>query len=574
MRIVKSVCLLLVLAMGLNVAGCVTEPIEGEDDYGIEGDLEPGEPLGKADSAGIKGPRVNNDTRATQVWDARNKWEETDTEAARAAGLAWPADSGLNWDEKFAAWIQSMERQAGNDTYYETFTLTTPWGKTLPAPKLECAELAIFLRVTFAAWYKLPFYMEARDSKGTRVYFGHFGARTKTSRYKKTPLYGQWYKDYSNYSAEQLSQAWPRDEKLRGRGLYGGGDEMDFIEPGARAGAYFDEIHLNKRAGHFLRLILSYFGSMHLASSRNTFNLKPSALDTGDILLERWQRNGIGHTLVVKQVTPIENGMYDAHLVSSSMPRRQPKWEDGFASKRYFTDPRTGGEGESYDGEPYAKLGGGLKRFRVTKNIGGYWTNTWMNADEADWISDTDYEALAKRPSEFDTILGEISPEQQRESLLALIEDARNHLRQYPASCAARTKREDAFRELYEVTSEHFGMTTAQADEAYRTLEDYVFAELEYTQSKTCCWNKTTGAMYEIIMDYNSSLLADSCQAPVVFKCSGGGYETFAQFAAETDRSHLWKPWTEDESCSQRDVTDDTTKATDATPWCQLGAGQ
>lgn len=155
MRIVKSVCLLLVLAMGLNVAGCVTEPIEGEDDYGIEGDLEPGEPLGKADSAGIKGPRVNNDTRATQVWDARNKWEETDTEAARAAGLAWPADSGLNWDEKFAAWIQSMERQAGNDTYYETFTLTTPWGKTLPAPKLECAELAIFLRVTFAAWYFL-----------------------------------------------------------------------------------------------------------------------------------------------------------------------------------------------------------------------------------------------------------------------------------------------------------------------------------------------------------------------------------------------------------------------------------
>ena len=115
-------------------------------------------------------------------------------------------------------------------------------------------------------------------------------------------------------------------------------------------------------------------------------------------------------------------------------------------------------------------------------------------------------------------------------------------------------------------------MSTAQTDEAYRSVEDYVFAELEYTQSKTCCWNKTTSAMYEIIMDYTESLMSNSCQAPVVFKCSGGGYDTFAQYAEQTARGHLWKPWTEDESCSQRDVTDDTAVATDAAPWCQLGA--
>jgi hypothetical protein len=197
-----------------------------------------------------------------------------------------------------------------------------------------------------------------------------------------------------------------------------------------------------------------------------------------------------------------------------------------------------------------------------------------MNGDEADWISDTDYDALAARPAQFETMLGEISPAQQRDSLVALVEDARQHLRQYPASCAARTKREDAFRELYEVTAEHFGMDAGQTDVAYRTLEDYVFAELEYTQSKTCCWNKTTAAMYEIVMEYNQSLMADSCQEAVVFKCSGGGYEAFAAYAAQTGRSHLWKPWTEDESCSQRDVTDDTEMQTDASPWCQVTAAQ
>ena len=53
------------------------------------------------------------------------------------------------------------------------------------------------------------------------------------------------------------------------------------------------------------------------------------------------------------------------------------------------------------DGTPYAKLGGGLKRFRVTKNVGGYWTNTWMTADEAHWINSTDLPRIAARPQRY-----------------------------------------------------------------------------------------------------------------------------------------------------------------------------
>ncbi len=564
--------LIVAIAPSMLIACGEAGPDQSEEDYGIEGTFGPEEPLGKADSAGVPGPKVSTNTSDTQVWNARNKWQDTDTPAARKAGIVWPADSELNWDEKFALWVESMPRQPGNDTYYETFTLTTPFGdKTVPAPKLECAEMAIFLRATFAAWYELPFYLTATDSKGKRVYFGHFGARTKTSRYKKTPLYGRWYKDYSHMTAEDIAaQGWPRDEKLRSRGLYGGGDEMPFIEEGAKAGAYFDEIHLNKRAGHFLRLVLAYFGSMHLASGRNTFNLKPESVREGDVLLERWQRSGIGHTLVVKSVIALEDGLIEAQLVSGSMPRRQPKWEDGVASKHYFTDERTGGEGSNSDGDEYAKLGGGLKRFRVTKNIGGYWTNTWMNADEASWISDTDYAKIKARPATFDAILGKVDPEKMRDALLAMVEDARNHLRQYPASCSARIKREDAFEELHELMEREFNMSAAQVDAAYRTLEDYVFAELEYSKSKTCCWNSSTSAMFQIAMDYNRSLNENACHEPVVFKCQGGGYQVFADYAAQTGQAHLWKPWTKDESCPQENVVDDTEVEKEIVEWCDL----
>jgi len=575
-----TLILAVVVAPGLTACGGASEPGDGIDDdpestYGIAGPFEPGPPLGKADSAGKPGPKASQWTANTQVWSVRNHWEDTDTAEAKLAGMAWPADSGLNWDEKFAAWIQSMERIDGHDTWFETFELTTPWNKSLPAPKLECAEMAIFLRVTFAAWYGLPFYLTAVDGEGTRVYFGHFGARTKYARYKNTPLYGNWYADYSDWSAEKLaSEGWPQDEKLRQRGLYGGGDDMPYIGEGARAGAYFDEVHLNKRVGHFLRLILAYFGSMHLASSDNTFNLKPEAIRTGDVLLHRWQRQGIGHTLVVKNVTELEAGQLDAEVASGSMPRRQPKWESPVASKSQFTSDDAGGPGDNSDGDAYAALGGGLKRFRVVKNVGGYWMNTWMAGDEASWISDTNYTAIAARPGQFEQMLGEASPEQMRESLLEVIEDARNHLRQYPASCSARNKREEAFDKLYTLMQEKFSTSPEQVDAQYRIFEDYVFAQLEYTESKTCCWNSTNAAMFQIVMDYNQSLQDNQCAEPEVFKCSGGGYQVFADYAAQTGRGELWKPWSEDESCPQAGVTDDTiVPDSAATAWCDVADG-
>jgi hypothetical protein len=164
--------------------------------------------------------------------------------------------------------------------------------------------------------------------------------------------------------------------------------------------------------------------------------------------------------------------------------------------------------------------------------------------------------------------------EEQRDALLRQIEDARKHLRMYPASCSARENRERAFSKLYSLSSRAWQEYGEAVDKKYRNVEDYVFAELDYTKAKTCCWNSTNGAMYQIIMDYVNSVrgAAAACVEPPVFKAQGGGYQAFKDFAVSTGRGAQWKDWTEDEPCEQRAVVDDAEKYHDAIEWCTLTA--
>ena len=559
--------------------GCAA--LDGGEDEVIGPELQPGGLLGKADSAGVAGLPVETADLDTQVWTVKNQWEDRYTMAAMASGPAWSMMSGLTWDQKYSAWIDSLEKTPGYQTYYDTFYLMTPWGKKMPAPKLECAETAMFLRATFASWYNLPFYMEAYDDNGGRVFFGHFGIRNKNGRYQNMPLYASAYKDYTDEygsrSGDDLVANWPKDAKLRSKKLLksnenGDNDLQPFIAPDAHVGAYFDEIFLNKRAGYFIIMLLEYFGSVNLTDSRNTYNLLPQAIRAGDVLLERWQAKGIGHTLVTKKVAQLPDGKTMAELVSGSMPRRLGMWVDAYTSKGYYTNEYMGGEGATTEGIPYVKLGGGLKRFRVAKDVKGSWTNSWMSADEASWISDDNWDRLKTRPKEFDALLGEPPVEEQRESLLRQIEDARKHLRNYPASCSARENRERAFSKLYSLSSRAWQEYGEAVDKKYRNVEDYVFAELEYTKAKTCCWNSSNGAMYQIIMDYVNSVrgAGQACVEPPVFKAQGGGYQVFKDFAASTGRAAQWKDWSEDEPCDQRAVVDDEEKYHDATPWCTV----
>lgn len=567
----RSSCLsssFVVLVLFATVAACADDSSPDED-WGMEGPVETTPLPGKEDSEYRKGPLVATNTTRTQVWTARNKWEDRDTPAAKAAGVAWGENSGLSWDEKYSAWIDSMDWIPSLNGYSMTVAISTPWGKTLPSPYLECAEMALFLRITFAAWYELPLFFEA-VSGGQRVYFGHFGVRTAASRFAGTPEFGVSYKDYT--SSTTWRTTWPKDTTLRSRKLYGGEDTQPQIAANAVFGAYVDELHLNKRAGYFTVLALNYLSSVNVADTANTYNVVPDAVRAGDVLVERWQKNGIGHTLIVHDVVDLGGGSMDVTTISGSMPRRQGVRESGESSKYYFTSQYTGGEGVNDENLPYAKLGGGLKRWRVTKNVGGYWTNTWMSGDEAHWINSTDYTRIAARPARFETLLGAATPEKKRDGLLSAIADARHHLEQYPASCAARERRERAFEELYGLADE-LGMTSAEIDDQYRTLDDYVLGELDYTKSKTCCWNSSTSAMFEIIMQKARAELAaaeaaHTCVEPTVFKSRSDGYKLWSDYAASIGRGALWKQWSEDEACEQRNVAQDT-ETTAEGAYCQ-----
>ncbi len=561
----------------LLVVGCADEgTMDLDEEWGMEGPLEPTPPPGKEDSEFRKGLLVNTDTTRTQVWTARNKWEDVETTAAKAAGLAWPANSGLTWDQKYGKWIESLAWVPAQNGYSTTVQLTTPWNKTLPSPSLECAEMSLFLRITFSAWYELPLFFETVDSTGKRVYLGHNGVRTSSGRYASSPEFAIRYKDYSKTPGWETS--WPKDTALRAKHVAGGDDSQPALAPNVGFGAYLDELHLNKRAGYFTVMALDYLGSMNLADSANTYNIIADAVRPGDTLIERWQRSGIGHTLVVKEVRELAGGSKDITMISGSMPRRQGVRESGVASKSYFVSAYSGGPGMNSDGHEYAKLGGGIKRFRVAKNVGGYWTNTWMASDEASWINSTNYTAIAARPARFEQLLGQVAPAQQKAELLQQIADARHHLAQYPASCSARERREHAFEQLYQVSRTAFGQTIAQVDAQYREMEDYVLGELEYTKSKTCCWNSSTSAMFDIIMkqaqaEQDAAAAAGTCVAPTVFASRQDGYAKWSSYAASLGRASDWKPWSEDEACSQRNVAADTVAVTGSTQYCELETG-
>ncbi len=150
-----------ILALLLATLIACTDASGPDEEWGMDGPVEPLPPPGKEDSEYRRGMLIATNTSRTQVWTARNKWEDTTTAAARAAGLAWGENSGLTWDEKYARWIDSLGWIPSVDNYSTTVNLTTPWGKTLPSPYLECAEMALFLRITFAAWYELPLQFEA-----------------------------------------------------------------------------------------------------------------------------------------------------------------------------------------------------------------------------------------------------------------------------------------------------------------------------------------------------------------------------------------------------------------------------
>jgi hypothetical protein len=543
-------------------AGCSQATVE--DDAGGELGQSPDEVR-----ESIPGPVVKHTD--AEVWSADNQWADTNTPNARKAGVGWGENSGLNWEEKYQKWVGTFQKVDGRPNGYgKTIRITTPYGKTLDGPVLECADVGVWLRMTFSALYHLPFYMTGW-ANGRTIYMGHFGVVDKNGNpVSGFPHFKALYRDYEG--SWRSGQAWPSDPNLRRKhvgqddseeGVKIGEDES--LGPDDGAGAYMDELFLNKRVGYLQQYLDSNFGSVNLADGANMFHIQPEATSPGDLLLERWQKEGIGHTLPVMTSITLPSGKMRVSVASGSMPRRQPNWEEENSSANYFKSDECGGVGETWgdDPVPYAKLGGGIRRWRTPVIANGRWNNNVPASSRSVYIEDSDLDAISARPLKFTQLLAEDTPEGARDAALATIESARTALKEHPASCSARTKREDAFKQLYEVMQTSFNKSAAEVDAQYRELQDYVYAELDYNASKTCCWDSTTTQMGEIVMDYaqKEKQKADEegvCKQPTVFMSSGGGkYDTWKSYAASIGRSAEWKDWSEDEPCVQRAVAQD-----------------
>lgn len=549
------------------MSGCGAEPT-ALDEAAAETGLN--ETLGAIpDEARVSsgGPRVAAGA-STEVWAVTNQWADRQTTAAKAAGVAWGANSGLDWEQKYERWISSF-RRVPRQPYGNTIQIPTPYGdRVLGAPTLECAEVGLFLRIAFSSWYHLPFFLEGWNSQARQpLYAGHFGFVNRAgARVANFPEFRTRYRD--NERSWRPGMAWPSDSALRGYHL-GSDDAVPWITSPANAGAgaFFDEAFLNKRVGYFARLVLLYFGSVNLADGSNMFHAKPQSLAPGDLLIERWQRVGIGHVIPVVRVTQPTDGRFAVEVISGSMPRRQPVWDEPATARRYFTLSNTGGEGMASDGTPYARLGGGLRRWRTAVLQAGQWMNNIAPEERENAIDDTDLATISARPTTFGEILVVPSVADQRAALLSTIDAARMHLRMYPSSCSARTRREDAFEALYRLEQENGGTSREAVNAQRRVIEDFVFSELNYEQSRTCCWNGSNAAMASIILDYAAKEQRDNaargmCAAPTVFRAEGvsgsnDGFQRWRAHAATLGRSADWRAWSADEPCGGRVSPDD-----------------
>lgn len=539
----------LAIVLGLHFLPLVACSAATDDETGLDQSPE-------ADSISTSGP-ANNAGSSAEVWSVTAAWTDK-------------APSGRTWSEEFSTWVGSFEKIPGASSSWtqgDTIEIPTPYGaRKFPGPALECAEVAMTLRIAFASWHHLPFLLGGWDSKAGRSMFAsHLGfVYSDGSAVKGFPLFRAQYKDYEKSWKD--GQAWPSDASLRKLHL-GGDDANAFLSDQGGAGAYFDEMFLNKRVGYFARLTLLWFGSINLADPSNLFQIKPEATSSGDVLLERWQKKGIGHTIPVIHVEHTGGEHLAIDVASGSMPRRQPLWDGPDQSTWSFTNDMTGGTGSASDGTPYAKLGGGIHRWRTPVLRSGRWQNEVPTGDKTIYINMASTDAIAARPARFAELLAQGTPEEQRDAALQRIATARQHLLEHASSCSARTEREDAFQKLYDIAQANFGMDKAAVDKKWRTLDDHVFGELVYDKSKTCCWDSTTTQMTDLILAYAKDEQAKAtqkgmCVQPTVFANRSDGYATWQTYAQSVGKASDWKAWSEDEPCAQRAVKEDTLSRT------------
>ncbi len=420
-----------------------------------------------------------------EVWQPLHKWTDT-------------APNGDTYEQFYSTWLESIQQDDEAATGYKVNYVLAD-GTVVPAPKLECSDTAMFLRFLFAQEYALPMIVY-----GNGTAMGHFGW------IKPNGARGRHYTQY------QLDAPRGSDPALQGVNRYLPEKLQVYPHDDATIGQYMDAVLTNKRFGVFIQDVLLMYFSGNVAEPANTYYIKPEYIRAGDVQMHRhhpW--DGIGHTITIQKVNSLNGFLQSVDLIQSYMPTH-PWISDGYSE---LTSYRPNPENFS-----------GLRRWRRPALHNGRW---YLEKDSS--VAATE-EEVVNNPETFKALF-DISAEEQVSALLETIENSRIAQRDNPNSCRRRENREEAFAILYELYQTKYELYSAMGfqseptfeeirlavDRQYRTINDFIWAEMHYEGSWVCHWNPGNTAinqsMYDAAVAYNQQVaLANGCQGLRVFR--------------------------------------------------------
>lgn len=495
------VALAMAAVVAPSLGGCLADA--GESD-----DAQSAIPAagGKADSYGSL-PALS-----WTVWEPTRKWTDI-------------APNGETWEDYYSTWLAGIQYEdsgwRGEEVQY-----TLADGTVVPAPSLECADTAMFLRFLYAQQFELPMVMY-----GGNEVFGHFGWADR---------YGNRKRSYTQYALDA-----PRgsDPYLQGVNRYLPEDLQEYPYEDATIGEYLDAVLKNKRFGVFMQDLWNMYYSGNVADRRNTYYIKPEAISAGDLQLHRshpW--DGIGHTITIQNVERLNENLLSVDLIQSYMPTH-PWVSDGYSELTHYS--------------PDPENLSGLRRWRRPELRNGRW---YLESDPAAGQSDSEVE---NNPERFEELF-DVNVEDQLNALLETINANRQGLYDNPNSCRRREDREEAFDSLYELYRsepelyEPLGFTSEptldevrpEVDRLHRVIDDFIWGLMSYEASWVCHWNPSdttvNNSMYDATVAYNQQVaLAASCDALRVFRSENvdeyDGSDGFDDLAAwARDNGYQW----------------------------------
>jgi hypothetical protein len=569
-------------------------------------------------------PKIEWDHLNGSAWQVKNQWTDRSTESAMKAGLAWMANSGLSWEEKYREWLRrlpiNIDQVIQNSTQrdpLESFELVNPQGKRVKIPALYPSQLILLLRASFASFYHLPFVLIAQRNqsltdqqanateeevlKHSLVYFGHFGLKGLYGNIEDSANFSAFFDHSAEYEKTEI---WKQDLMLRQQAFALGDDVFSMLATDfnrlqedenikkipngqvVKIGEFLDDFFCNKRTAHWMLYLLRYFSIEHIQDDYHSVQIDGQNLTQGDILLIKsdrlygyWikQADRFQEQLDLRLAVSSRQG---EAILSSNDSKHLVNIDLNYLGLQQTIESQN--DYNPFNFNPYwlptFLYAGGFKRMTFPTVHQGYWLNSIQDEEMDFSLSSQNIVQLKERTNQLNQLTQENNQVVQStplEQLLNQIRDIRQKIRKEPSRCELRTQREVLFESLYELLFD-YGYSRERVDEEFRLFEDFVFQMLE-NNSKTCCWHyealadqtETWGdsilKIAKSMMDHGEEI--SYCYDVPKFMTEDGHYAIWEAKAEELNL--FWPDWDSSAACVYANHID-TIKEQGTLEWCLL----